>query len=1074
MFTFNVSINDVTYKPEIINQTFKIDESLDSALLVLPFLTTKDALPRFSNVTVTISDGTTTRTTYWILYSDKVEISTKKTLRYDHTLGLIESTKVLEKYPCGSLSFTQPTSGSRYTMYDVVERLRLLSPFVPVEYLIETRPFVIDIDLQTYLESINAPQFYLDKKNLREALVEVFKYVNAIPRLQYEYDVGTQQWNYVLYADFINNRQLNITPSNQDITTLNLTDYGDEVSGENYATKVESYLENVIPNEEQVAVINQGAVTNYVTFRADEYIVGEDTAKLILPFKVANIISMYIYGYASGGSSILEYSLNNFLYEKKVYDTLDLTGGLGYKDHAIYWNYGSDRIDGFFDTFGAFGLQTAIDNIREYLNIETTWQYLVFKVQYIPYIETMRTEQYREDYNYLKDTEIQINQSERINSLYDVTKNIFGQIQRIGVDTLSIAKLHKTLHAYDGSNLQGIYSVGDYTSDGYFITSVELVYYNFFVVARYELSKNWNRIAQFIQIPKEFRPYEITLTKSDFTLKRDLLMPFAFVEISATQRMDSNGLTKYASLIAEFMKTIATNATNNLTVNGAMLSISQNNIGVYSEVASVAENNTLKWLFSFKDTKLAGDKTSFKTISLATQIIKRQVAYTENDGTLEFASIKLYNKYWTMATSTSDVIDLMRTYNKIARDFPYIDGGEVITQGLVPTTITAIDGNIEYYTDNTYFPLIGTTGVYYIALDTDIAYIWNGSNYDSQFEIGAYRNDPLFSLPVYKVLKDSSEILGFQMYMPILPYKTEFNRFVIGDSLSKENGLIKLRTSVKTFYLRSTDTMFSKANTQKFTGASDQYLLPSTLITDNYIDVSDISFVNDNFAIVDSNDNLYLAVNQRNLDGTLTTVDKIYFNFMPIRTLPDNVVENNDIKLIISMSETDYLTAAFVFQENEIFILDMLESDLLVATLNYQDREYISISIYETDTLAATLNYTEGTRQTFSAAIIESDLLTPTFNFIDSTTEPSINFISWTDGGATDSFVFQITNNDTVYATIYSDQNETPTTSRGLIAPSATVNVTILSGLGTVTCYARAKATDKNYSTIDSATGFPI
>ena len=80
LFTFTVEINSVAYKPEIINQTFKVDESLDSALLVLPFLTTKEAFPRFSNVKVAISDGTTTRTTYWILYSDKVEVSTKKTL----------------------------------------------------------------------------------------------------------------------------------------------------------------------------------------------------------------------------------------------------------------------------------------------------------------------------------------------------------------------------------------------------------------------------------------------------------------------------------------------------------------------------------------------------------------------------------------------------------------------------------------------------------------------------------------------------------------------------------------------------------------------------------------------------------------------------------------------------------------------------------------------------------------------------------------------------------------------------------------------------------------------------------
>ena len=128
------------------------------------------------------------------------------------------------------------------------------------------------------------------------------------------------------------------------------------------------------------------------------------------------------------------------------------------------------------------------------------WQNVLFKIEYIPRIENMRSEQYREDYNYLKETEIQINQSERINSLFDVTNNIYGQIQRIGVDTLSVSKIHKTLHTYDSTHLNGIWSLGDYTSDGYFITTVELIYYSYYVVARYEMSKNWNRIAQFIQI----------------------------------------------------------------------------------------------------------------------------------------------------------------------------------------------------------------------------------------------------------------------------------------------------------------------------------------------------------------------------------------------------------------------------------------------------------------------------------------------------------------------------------------------------------------------------------------------
>ena len=111
--------------------------------------------------------------------------------------------------------------------------------------------------------------------------------------------------------------------------------------------------------------------------------------------------------------------------------------------------------------------------------------------------------------------------------------------------------------------------------------------------------------------------------------------------------------------------------------------------------------------------------------------------------------------------------------------------------------------------------------------------------------------------------------------------------------------------------------MFSKANTQKFNDTTDQYAFPSTLITNNYIDVSTIAFLYDNYCIVDSSDNLYIAVNQRNLDGTKSTVSKVYFNFVDRRTtadLPSDYVVVYENKSNISIAVG--IGASGVKQEN--------------------------------------------------------------------------------------------------------------------------------------------------------------
>jgi hypothetical protein len=883
-FTSTVSMDSLV-------EHFKIDESLDSAVMTMPRTQRKTQFSRFAPVKITVSDGTTTINHWWLIYTPKVVLSGFGAIpKYDHTLGLIEPTKWLEKFPCGTLTFTQPIGGTRYTLLDVVARLINLTPFVPYSQVASTRLFSVDSTLATYLDSIKAPQLYFDKKNLREALIETFKYINAIPRLTYD---GT---NWTLTADFINQRKLDFDIESQ------ILDYSSEASGENYGHKAEVYHENTIPTEDNtVPSVRSNSIVDVISYRNDSgVILGDTNFNLILSNNVEEIVSMKALVDIDGDLTFVEWN-NVYLFPKGVYDTFDVQIGTNQKRKSLYWQYGTDKISGFSDTFDALNLQMVIRNIlADYPTSVVLYNYITFRIEYIPYIEQMRSEQYREDkaeqelQANMRDyyATIQLNPQERINSLYQLTNNVYGQIQRLGVDTITFAKKHKVLAPYNGSN-NGIYQLGDYTADGYFITNAELVYFNTFVIARYEMSKNWNRYAQFISIDKEFRPYEISLTKSDFTLRRNVIMPFMVVEVD--NELSANHITTNNGLITPFMNTLG-NSTYEIAVSTTRLKLGSTyntyfDNAVVLPLITVAEKNSIKYKLDFKDTKLAGRKVEVTVVATNRYLQQVQVPYTEDDATLEFLQIELYQKYWNYLHSgivhpSGDTRDTSDTLYAVANDVPYASLSEnVILQRTQYYIRPFFSGQI--YSTLSAFPVTGTPDVLYVAQDTALSYYWFVDSYALFEYVIAIKDTPKYTLPVYNIKKDGAEILSLEMHLPIIPNKEKVNRYIIGDSLAQENVLVKSRSTAKTFKWVAVARMFDKTDT-KVLEASDIHFAytASVSISGNAITIPN-ELVDDyptyNYALLDSNNNIYIAVNRRNLDGTGTAkadINTIYFNFL--------------------------------------------------------------------------------------------------------------------------------------------------------------------------------------------------
>ena len=1043
MFTYNIKIyerNAITsVKVDSLSYTLKLDESLDSGVLTIPRSTRKAKFNRFSRVEISINDSIETRTTTWLIYTTKVEIESKGVNKtYSHTIGLIEPTKWLEKFVAGTLTFTQPLNGTQKTLYDYFERVRQLVPLVERSKVARTRLFRIDDSFKTELQNVIAPQMYLDKKNLREVLIELCKVVNAIPRLYYD-----NGW--VLTGDFINQRQLPITIGDGDI------DYVQEASGENFAQSAEIFHENTLTDK----AIYEGTITDYISFRNNNIVLGENDLRLILSQNVSELISFQVLTDYTDSTHIDNVDLNDYIKEKRVYDTLEYDNGIGTQSHTVYWTYKSNEILGFSEKFGEIFENAAIENILNNLGSEMNTFEVIFKVVYKPYYETMRSVQYRDDFEpYALTPELLdqfsgliINQGERINELYDLTENIYGQIQRIGVDTVAFSK-----KVY---RFQDIYNIGDYTLDGYFATKIEIIPYTTYFIARYELSKNWNRIAQFIQIDKEFRPYEVSLTKTAFTLKRDILMNIGFVEVST--EIADDYLEDYNSLRQTFLNTFKTGEySENITALSFKPNFEYNSI--VKPVGSLAEKNALKWKLDLLDTKLAGKRVTYENL----RFIQKAVNYTDTNGEIDNIRIALYHELWKPVEENIGIgadarIIALKT---IADTLPLLyttwkNATESLVSGSLTRILETTDISIYHYDTYAEFPDPSTITAfaYYVDDSTDIVYYGRPDTLSYQLVnyIIAKKQDPIYELNVFRIYKDSAELIGLEIALPVVPRYDLINTFVIGNSLLKENTLIKVRSVSKTLYFYGLTSPIEKTKADKINLATASQLeAVNSYVSTNYISVpASATYGYDYFAIADSEGNLYLGVNQKVYGGIKTPITKLYFNFVAERTYPDIAADNN-VSVTINMYDESVVEYTVIAQEFYKVNAAFRDSDSIVATAS----QAIFLEYYA------------------SAAFRDSDRIDTTAIKTLNTLEPSVSFVGYTfDGIEEYTFNFTVRNLDETAAEIFASTTNPPTASRGFVASQALINVSVITTATSITLYARAKATGENYSTVDSSTG---
>ena len=852
----SVTKTDITTSvPQGLSLVKKLDETLDYGSITIK---NDRSEPYDIFDTIAIYTDGTLRDTLRIA-GDKVDVRSKNPLRYTHNVTLVEHTKILENFYATGFKVTQPLTGTKKTLKDVVQTLRNNFPVEVMSKYATTRLFNISASVLTLLDNYESPEFTFVSETLKEALEKILGVIGGFPRLVLN-SLDPYSGLY-LEIDFFNEVSDLIISEGDFISKERMID------NEFYATSLLIDAINVTnENNDEGNFEIYPDETLFTTPRSDEFFLSPTTMYIPTPKPIYTIGQVIWKGKitTTGATtnltnSIVEIDITDRVVEKSKYDTFDtdkqtkffeVLGSSIYDErqnpenffqsNTIYYNYAEKNIQAS-DLTGLWDATTNLDNAikcgivnyfveQGYISSVNDWYTMnitienlsssftkelayLFRVKYKSRIPSLVFTQDREDVSIVdKESYLVANQQSRIVDLENLVKNAGGKINRLGNGDFSF---ENRVTSYTD-----LYNIGDYTSDNFIIDNREIILLNDFIYAKYSATKNFNRISKFLGVNSEIRQWEIG--EKGRTLDRDIYYK-EFIEVDAktsgTGSSDSELLTTLG--ISTFMDTFDTTASSvkaqlcsfrsytNSIVNIENVEFENSSVtvlGVNAPFSANGVNKTLQFNMEFDHNKSAGDYINALELIAGeeplNQYAKFSARYTDDDAQFDEMEIQIAKEYGTTSSSA-----------QIVRGF------------LFP--------NILAY-----------TGTYISAR--------------------------------FKVDKDSRDIIKVSLKEQIVSKDT--SKVVVGEALAKRNRLLSNTppTGLKLYTYDSGIKFTQNDTTEVLTGWSNIDASPSlTIGTYEWsITSANLSSSNSSWALTDENDNILIAVNQ---DGTL--LDTVTFDF---------------------------------------------------------------------------------------------------------------------------------------------------------------------------------------------------
>jgi len=898
-------------------------EELDFGVFHIPFSTVKENYQLGSTVKIFINDGTNTlEYDEMIIVSDIVTKISRITDIYSHTVTFIESIKQYEKILGANIAITQPIGGIKLSLLDVINKIRDKVPYERTSLFSSTRLFTVDDDEATYLNSIDAPQFFFNRLSIREMLNSVGAYVNGIARMT--------DGNILIYSLY-------------NILLTNILDIGENVLSDildanyqNFGTTIDVDVQNVIMSDD----IARGKVTfpsknSWITPRATKLKL-EDTQyefRMFGKLEEVNTVDIKVRTDLNNPNELTELDISTQVYEKATWDRLSLDATVptqralnNYKSNTLYWQYSGNTISNN-DLFGIGGAFNTMESVvkRALEKEQTNAQYayppvnetspgldeFLMRVQYIPYINTKLRQQKSNITDVATNLHILSNQGGRIISGERLMKNIHGLVERLGNDERSIKKF--------GTELSELHINGDYFKDnGTFILSKrKIVYDRYDYVVNYDFSKNFNRLSQRIQIDQEDRQFDIPLGKEQVN-RHEIYEEF--VELNIVGEDNESLITP--SGIETFMNTFKStrSTTGNRPAPGTGLNkscdvvvirsvdmiepiIKQTPAGIYKHLTKIGEGTGLAFSWELDDVIKAGSRLTkdffldgLSTIELD---VNQNVFYTDENGELDTIELSYHSEI--------DILD-----NTNANSLPFA----------IPPS----------------YPLIGGHG-----------------------------RNTLEANDSFKIVKDRAETIGMTYMIQVVPYSQLAETLIIGNKAIKNNNMLFELSNTESLYIwtSNTETYNGSTDNEKVKGTRQDAIPYDVILTGSTHDNWQAKIITNplltngmaSWGLADSNGKLLLGVNQTDIN-----ISTVFFNFKNKRSNLnykfDGIPINPDNKPIapsnLDLSLATYDSIQGVWNDNspneDGFVVELSKDiDFLpledTVTLNPNDNSHTFINL---------------------------------------------------------------------------------------------------------------------------------
>ena len=367
-------------------------------------------------------------------------------------------------------------------------------------------------DIDT-LQSTEIIESSFNQKNFWEVLLEVGKYIHAIPYIEFgEDDRFVVRWRY-----------LGQTEKALDVATK--MSIFNSKSIENYVGALSSYVTNMIQRGAQIV--------EYVAPKSEseDLLVYNDvavikTSKPIieiigLSFRCINTQSPYYV------SSNQEYDITDNIFEHNIYELLDIVASTKpNKGLAIYYNLGENVIRGLnyqlpsvntgdgeteYAIKRIIGSVLLADHPDRWLNIRVND--FAFKVTYRTK-ESVRSEQSRPDLRkYLINSKYEtIPHHKQFNNQQDISvdsvkfgNQTYGKLIKTGNTDLKTTEWNDNI-----SNLKKAGQLVDIRGNIYYVAKATHTYFQDHILSEITYSKDYNQLSEIIGIPSEPRFFEIS------------------------------------------------------------------------------------------------------------------------------------------------------------------------------------------------------------------------------------------------------------------------------------------------------------------------------------------------------------------------------------------------------------------------------------------------------------------------------------------------------------------------------------------------------------------------------------